>query len=167
MADERNKSNRIDWDSLEHHKRFIASPPYAPFCAHLATIVDGAIAMHHANFSPHPPSAALGPTSPVTEVLTCYVESKADGFEGRFDRLVKSISDSNAEGGFRGASGGWMVDEVEYKGEKRKAFVGLVGWENVGAHMAFRETQAFKDIIPLLRQESLGMELHHTKFDQS
>lgn len=127
--------------------------------------------MHHANFSPHPPSAALGPAAPVTEVLTCYFESeggsnKADGFEGRFDGLIRSISDSGAEG-FKGAAGGWMVDEVEYKGEKRKAFVGLVGWESVGAHMAFRETQAFRDNIPLLRQESLGMELHHTKFDQS
>lgn len=123
--------------------------------------------MHHANFSPHPPSAALGPTSPVTEVLTCYFEGKADGFEGRFDGLIRGISDSEAAEGFKGAAGGWMVDEVEYKGEKRKAFVGLVGWESVEAHMAFRETQAFRDNIPLLRQESLGMELHHTKFDQS
>lgn len=129
--------------------------------------------MLHATFTPHPPSsssssAALGaPHTPVTEVLTCYFESdengsKADGFESRFDKFIASISG----GGFKGAARGWVVEEVEYKGEKRRAFVGLVGWESVEAHMAFRETEAFRENIPLLRQEALGMELHHTRFDQ-
>ena len=141
----------------------MASTIYMPFAKHLMTIVDGPLTMRHANLTPHPPTAALGAASPVTEVLTCYFEKEDEGFQSKFDQLIKAISD-NADG-FKGASGGWVVEEVEYEGEKgKKAYVGLSGWESVEAHMAFRETQAFKDNIHLLREDPLGFEVHHTKF---
>ena len=57
-----------------------------------------------------------------------------------------------------------MIEDVEYEGKKGKAYVGVLGWESVEAHMSFRETQAFKDIIHLLRDDPLGLEVHHTKF---
>lgn len=126
------------------------------------TIVDGPLTMRHANLTPHPPTAALGTTSPVTEVLTCFFEREVDGFQSKFNQLVKAVAD-NSEG-FKAASGGWVLEDVEYEGKKGKAYVGLVGWESVEAHMSFRETQAFKDNIHLLREDPLGMEVHHTKF---
>ena len=126
------------------------------------TIVDGPLTLHHATLTPHPPTAALGAASPVTEVLTCYFETEDAGFGSKVDRLVKAIAD-NAEG-FKGAAGGGVVEDVEYEGEKGKAYVGLLGGESVEAHMKFRETQAFKDNIHLLREDPLGMEVHHTEF---
>lgn len=117
--------------------------------------------MLHATFTPHPPSAALGPASPVTEVLTCYLETEDPGFESKAKQLVKAISDNE---GFKAASVGWVVEDVEYEGKKGKAYVALVGWESVEAHMACRETQAFKDNAHLIREDTLGLEVHHTKF---
>lgn len=152
----------IDWDSFDAHKNFMASPTYGPFAKHLMTIVDGPFSMYHANLTPHPPTAAVGTASPVTEVLTCYFEKEDDGFESKVNQLIKVISE-NAEG-FKAASGGWVIEDVEYEGKKGKAYVGVLGWESVEAHMSFRETQAFKDNIHLLRGDPLGMEVHHTKF---
>lgn len=147
---------------MDAHKKFSASSAYGPFAKHLMTIVDGSLTMHHANFTPHPPTAALGTASPVTEVLTAYFEKEDDGFDAKVKQLVKAISE-NSEG-FKGASGGWVIEDVEYEGKKGKAYVGLLGWESVDAHMAFRETQAFKDNIHLVRKDPLGLEVHHTVF---
>lgn len=152
----------IDWDSFEHHKKFIASPIYGPFAKHLMTIVDGPLSMCHANLTPHPPTVAIGTASPITEVLTCYFEKEDDGFQSKVDQLIKAISE-NAEG-FKAASGGWVIEDVEYEGKKGKAYFMVLGWESVEAHMNFRETQAFKDNIHLLKEGPLGMEVHHTEF---
>ena len=118
--------------------------------------------MRHANFTPHPPTAALGTASPVTEVLTCYFDKVNDGFESKINQLIRAIADNSKD--FKAASGGWVIEDVEYKGKKGKAYVAVVGWESVEAHMSFRETRAFKDNIHLLREDPLGLEVHHTKF---
>ena len=140
----------------------MASPAYGPFGKHLMTIIDGALTMHHANFSPHPPTAVLGTAAPVTEVLTAYFEKENDGFDAKVKKLFGIISDNTAA--FKAGAGGWVVEDVEFKGKKAKAYVGLLGWESVEAHVSFRENQAFKDNIQLLRQDPLGLEVHHTKF---
>ena len=129
------------------------------------TIIDGSIEMLHANLTPHPPTAALGTASPVTEICHCHFEKEDDGFDSKVREMFKVISE-NAEG-FKAASGGWALEDVEYKGKKGKVYVGLLGWESVEAHVAFRETQAFKDNIHLLTDDILGLELHHTKFVES
>lgn len=127
------------------------------------TIIDGPLTMHHANFAPHPPSAAVsGTRSPVTEVLTCFFASKDSSVDGNAAQLFKVFAE-NAEG-FKAAAGGWIIEDVEYNGEKRKAYAAVLGWESVEAHMKFRDTQIFKDNIHLLRDGPVGMEVHHTKF---
>ena len=128
------------------------------------TIVDGPLTMNHANLTPHPPTAAVGAAAPVTEVLTIYFEKVDDGFEGKWNEVVKACSD-HAEG-FKAGAGGWVVEDVEYEGKKRKAYVGLIGWESVEAHHAFRGTEAFKNNIRLLTEGTLGREVHHTEFVQ-
>lgn len=140
----------------------MSSTTYMPFAKHLMTIVDGPLTMHHANLTPHPPTAALGAASPVTEIFTCYLEKENEGFQSKVEQLIKATSD-NAEG-FKGWAGGWVLEDVKYKEKKGKAYVGLVGWESVEAHMAFRETQAFKDNINVLREDPLGIDVHHTEF---
>lgn len=152
----------VDWDSLDAHKKFIASPIYEAFGKHLMTIVDGPLTMLHANLTPHPATAALGTASPVTEVLTVYVEKEENDFVTKINQLAKVISE-NADG-YKGVAGGWVIEDVEYKGKKGKAYVVTLGWESVEAHMAFRETAAFKENIHLIRDGPLGMELHHTEF---
>ena len=126
------------------------------------TIVDGPLTMLHANLTPHPATAALGTASPVTEVLTVYLEKQDNDFVAKVNQLTKVIAE-NADG-FKGVAGGWVIEDVEYKGKKGKAYVATLGWESVEAHMAFRETSEFKDNIHLLREGPMGMELHHTEF---
>jgi len=133
------------------------------------TIVDGSIDMMHANFTPHPPSDAVSrTTSPATEVLTCYFTAKDESFEGNANKLLDVIKEKAK--GFKAASVGWVIEDVEHesigKGKKGKAFVAVIGWESVEAHMNFRETQDFKDKIHLLREGPVGMEVHHTVFNE-
>ena len=133
------------------------------------SIVDGSLSLIHANFNPHPPSAAVSPTtSPVTEVFTAYFHEHSDSYVGAVDKAFKTLKDK-AEG-CKATARGWVVEEVEDervgKGKKGRAFVGCIGWESVEAHMRFRETEGFKKIIPLLREGTLGLEVHHTKFQE-
>ena len=126
------------------------------------TIIDGPLTMYHANFKPHPPTAALGAASPFTEVLTSYHEKEDESYDSKFNQLIKVIQENG--GRLKAASGGWIIEDVEYKGKKGKAYMGVLGWESVEAHMSFRETQAFKDNTHLARSSPLGLEVHHTKF---
>lgn len=140
---------------------------YGPFGKHLMTIIDGQLTMLHANFDPHPPSAAVSSTtSPVTEVVTCYFTAHDAGYEENVKKLT-GILKEKAEG-FRAASGGWVVEDVEHEsigeGKKGKAYVAVVGWESLEAHMRCRETEFFRDNIHLLREGPVKLEVHHTKF---
>lgn len=95
----------------------------------------------------------------MTEVLTCYFAAKDDKFQKNAEELISTVKE-NAEG-FKAASGGWVIEDVEHEsigsGKKGKAFVAVIGWESVEAHMKFRETQCFKDNIHLLREGPCGM----------
>ena len=137
------------------------------------TIVDGAPSLYHVNLTPHPPSAAVSSTSsPVTEALTLYFPSSISSseqasFEENFKKFIQAL-EKHAEG-FRSASGGWVVEEVEHESVegKGKAFFAALGWESVEKHVAFRDTQEFKDNIGLLRDGPKGIEVHHVKFQES
>lgn len=130
------------------------------------SIVDGPLTMNHVIFDPHPPSAAVSSTSsPVTEVLTCYLTSEDTQFQANARKLLEVIKEK-AEGAKASASG-WVIEDMEHEnigsGKKGKGFVGVIGWESVEAHMKFRETDAFKDNIKLLGG-LVAVEMHHTAF---
>jgi len=156
-----------DWDSYEAHQTFTKTSIYGPFAKHLMTLVDGNLSMYHANFDPHPPSAALSANIPVTEVLTLYFTSKDDSFQGNVRKFIDVLKGFE---GFKAASGGWVIEDVEHEkigsGKKGKAFVGVIGWESVEAHMNARQTDAFKKNIHLLREGPVAMEVHHAKFNE-
>ena len=67
---------------------------------------------------------------------------------------------------FKAYDGGWVLEEVEHKslgeGKKGRAFVGFLGWDSVQEHMDFRETETFKEHIPLIRTMGhVGIEMFH------
>lgn len=67
--------------------------------------------------------------------------------------------------GYYGTSFGESVeDDVEPHGEKEekkqgKALVLCIGWSSKDAHMAYRETEGFKEKVPLLRKGMEGVEV--------
>ncbi|KAL8998362.1 MAG: hypothetical protein Q9169_002575 [Polycauliona sp. 2 TL-2023] len=162
----------VDWDSVDAHKNFQSHPSYGPFVKHLMSIVDGDVqSMCHAHLSPHPPSTAVsGTIAPVTEMITHYFSagiSQSD--QSAFESSVKQFSqvlEEKAEG-FTGFASGWVVEEVEHEGVdgKAKSWQSCLGWQSVEAHMAFRETEDFKDNVHLIRPDfNKAMTVHHTTF---
>ena len=159
----------VDWDSYEAHENFTKDGVYEPFLKHFMTFVDGEIAMHHACFRPHPPSAAVsGTCSPVTEVWTTYLDGRSEEFEeniARFGQIVLDKAD-----GCRALSSGWAMEEVEHESfgpgkKKGNAYVTVIGWDSKEKHMAFRETPDFMDNIHLVRRDEVrGMTMHHVSF---
>lgn len=51
-------------------------------------------------------------------------------------------------------------------GAEGKIFSAFVGWESVEAHMAFRKTELFGEIIGTMRGEQRGGEMWHTAFER-
>ncbi|TKA71980.1 hypothetical protein B0A55_06992 [Friedmanniomyces simplex] len=130
---------------------FMASEAYGPFMQRAGAIVDGEVSIVHADFKPE---GALSKafSAPVTEVATFYFhgEPPSDYVEnvGKLDKTLQSVD------GYLGYAIGITHETVEKEDVKGKAAVVTIGWQTKEAHMAFRETQAFKDNIHLLRSES-------------
>lgn len=145
-------SSRTDWDSIDAHTAFTRSSAYKPFSKHLSAILLDPPRYYHARF-PRPFEHAAG--AAVTELATFHFDGGADAaaFEGNAARFAETLTSSAA--GLRDVSMGWAVEEVEHpelQGGKGKAFVLAIGWTGVDAHMAYRETEAFKDSVHLLRE---------------
>lgn len=109
--------------------------------------------MYHVHFDPHPPSVAF---SGVTEFLTAYFPTTYSAEDQKtFHENVKKFGSivTDAWKDCKGTTGGWVVEEQDLPGssEKAKAYVTLIGWTSVEAHLQYRETQSFKDNIYLLR----------------
>ena len=68
----------------------------------------------------------------------------------------------------KGLIGGWSVEPQEHEslgqGTQGKAFVVFVGWPSVQAHMEFRDTEEFANMIGLLRGGAVGMKMAHVGF---
>ncbi|TKA60847.1 hypothetical protein B0A55_11148 [Friedmanniomyces simplex] len=154
----------ITWDSLKHHQDFMASEAYGPFMQRAGAIVDGEVSIVHADFKPE---GALSKafSAPVTEVATFYFhgEPPSDYVEnvGKLDKTLQIVD------GYLGYAIGITHETVEKEDVKGKAAVVTIGWQTKEAHMAFRETQAFKDNIHLLRSESKKVTMWHVQFMQS
>jgi quinol monooxygenase YgiN len=151
----------INWDSRQHHETFMASSAYQPFIKTCATIMSGPANIFHVDFQP---SAALNKalSAPVTEIATFYCEAEPgsdwmDNAAKAGDWLQREASGA----GYLGVAYGISHEEVEYKGIKGKAAVIAVGWTSKEAHMAFRESETFRENIGLLRGEAKAIEMHH------
>ncbi|KAK7740593.1 hypothetical protein SLS62_011093 [Diatrype stigma] len=151
----------VDWDTIESHQAFEASPAYAPFAEKLGPVLAAPPVLYHVAFAPaHPPvlrnsSAAK---SAVTELLHLYFPAgdafTADQVAG-VARDVQTFLDRLLPEHVAGITGevaaGWALEEIDYKGEKARAFVAAVGWESLEAHHKYRDTEHFAKSIPLIR----------------
>lgn len=98
--------------------------------------------------------------APVTEMATFYFDGEvpSDYLEGA-EKFCQGT-------GLPPSAMGVSYEELGYEGGKGKALVLLVGWPTVEKHQAFRETQAFKDHIPLLRNGVKKSKMTHVMFAQ-
>lgn len=136
---------------------------YQTFGKRLAdSIMSGLPALSHAQFTLGDISTAC--SAPVTEMLMIYLPSASDDFESTTWKPFITTLSENAQG-FVGAAGGYCTEIVEYQGEKGlSAYVAAIGWQSVDAHMAYRETEAFKGSIGSVRGQAKGLSVHHTSF---
>ncbi len=126
---------------------------YAAFMDKFAAVLDGSPLLYHVHFSPHPPSLAF---SEVTEFITAYFPTTYSAedqktFHDGMTKFGNAVTEVWKD--CKGTTGGWVVEELDLpkSSEKAKAYVALLGWTSVDAHMAYRETQSFKDNVHLLR----------------
>ncbi|KAK5192463.1 hypothetical protein LTR99_009784 [Exophiala xenobiotica] len=147
----------VDWDNIDSHKKFMNSALYKPFLDRFRLILGGPTNLYHAQFTPHPPTAALSDTtSPTTEIVTMWFPtsySEEDKKKVVDDaKALVAVVEKEAKT-YRASAGGWVEEDIDIPGtdEKGKAYVLLIGWTSVEAHMEFRETNAFKENIHYLR----------------
>uniref|UniRef100_L2FF46 Uncharacterized protein n=1 Tax=Colletotrichum fructicola (strain Nara gc5) TaxID=1213859 RepID=L2FF46_COLFN len=111
----------------------------------------------HIVTKPWPPTILA--EAPVTEVLTLFFPAELE--EPAKEELSKQLEvfkvkalDTSSD--FKGIAYGWSKEnDVPITSEDGKAgnlLVAFIGWPSVEAHLKFRETEAFRDNIGLLRE---------------
>jgi heme-degrading monooxygenase HmoA len=154
----------IVWDSLQAHKDFEAQDSYKPFAQKFLSLAGGKPTIVHADFEPHSALEAAV-AAPVTEVATFVFEGAIpDGYASGLEAFRSAAETQAASSGYKGASFGFVKEEVEVDGVKGPAAVLAIGWESIDAHLAFRETQTFKDNIHHLRTGVKASSIHHVQF---
>ncbi|KAI1463516.1 uncharacterized protein F4812DRAFT_446399 [Daldinia caldariorum] len=149
----------MDWDSAEAHHAFRTREAASynafldaarPHCAKLPPL------LFHAQLAPFPPAvldnAGGKGRTPVAQVLFMYFapDADADGAEtlARAQNFVAKLVGGEFAGLTGESSLGWSVErDVDYKGEKARVLVVILGWESVQAHLEVRETDAWKDAV--------------------
>jgi hypothetical protein len=116
-----------------------------------------------------PDSAPIsGPASaPVTECVTLYFEPSVDTatYDDHFAKFREEGEKHATEA--QGLSGGWGEEEHDHEElGKAKAFGAFVGWPSVEAHMKFRETEAFPEVVKHLRAGPKGSKMVHVTFQK-
>ena len=121
-------------------------------------MLNGDPILYHASMAPHPPSGALSDTSsPATELLTLYFPASYSSedqstFESGMKKLVACVEENSSD--YTGSAGGWVIEErplPKDSSKMAKVYTAAIGWKSVEAHLAFRNTQVFKDNIHHLR----------------
>lgn len=134
-----------DWDDIESHKTFVATPGYGPFVAKLKEIISD-LKIFHLKPSPAAPTVL---NQGLVEMGTFFdVDEKFNGNVRKFLEAVKGAGVS------LGTAHGQVIEDIskEEDGKKARAVVLFIGWESVSKHMEFRETDTFKEHIYLLRK---------------
>ncbi|KAL3482792.1 hypothetical protein BJX62DRAFT_245525 [Aspergillus germanicus] len=138
----------VDWDTLEAHEAANKDPTYLPAVIPIASVCSGPHTVFHARFQPHPPNVLA--SAPVTEVMTSYFPANySTEDQKQYDSGTKEFLEAcqTIAGGPLSSSAGWVEEIQEIQGgEMAKAYVALLGWDSVEHHMAFRETEAFKEL---------------------
>lgn len=156
------------WTSLSAAHKAVQSTTLSPYISTAASVCTAPPTVLYVSFDPAPSQPALD--APATEVVIAYFAADASAettaaVPGVLPKVLKLAGAKDA--GMIAESGGWAQGEVKHasllgEGAKGRAFVSVVGWESVEAHRAFRETEAFKANVGLLRGAGQkGMEMFH------
>ncbi|ETS85935.1 hypothetical protein PFICI_03960 [Pestalotiopsis fici W106-1] len=159
----------IDWRALSDHKAFMEKEYYGPFLEVVRHLVDGPLSIYHVPFHPHPPTVLDNldgrGRSKVAEVVHAYFPLSITSVQQQ--EILADVQQFIDQINPKGASGehahGFALEDVEFKGEKCRALVLVLGWDSVEAHHAYRQTEDFAKNIPLLRNLPglKGMEMWH------
>ena len=128
----------------------------------IKTLLDGELKLFHVEFSSaQAQRVAFG--APVTELATFHTQSKSTELSENAQKFAEIVAkDAN---GFVAAASGWSIEDVEHEklDGKGKVFFLAVGWDSYDLHMAYRESESFKNNISLLRHGVESVEMHHVK----
>ena len=143
----------------------MAADHYGPFLERLKGVIDGglqAIEMVHVEFKPEGGFKSSLSAS-VTEIATFFYDGKPS--DDTYEQVEKFMDIGQKEGDMKitGWSYGLTHEELEKDGTKGIGAVLTIGWQSIDDHMAFRDTNAFKENIGLLRQTSKTAEMHHVQ----
>jgi len=130
----------------------------------LEPILDGSPQLDHFELkSPSNLTAAV--SAPVTEIATVFLLEKTKSFDENLSSFAK-IVDEHAEGA-SGCAHSWILEDVQHEslgaGVNGRACLLAIGWSSISAHLAFKETSAFRKGVELLKN-ARGSEIHHTIF---
>ncbi|KAH6975198.1 hypothetical protein BKA56DRAFT_618715 [Ilyonectria sp. MPI-CAGE-AT-0026] len=151
----------LDWESVDHHLDYRKSELHGPVIESLKPHCDfGKSINKHVAVNPFPTEDVLDKTrSPVTEVLLAYFPSDySDDSRAVAKRRLEEFAGRGLKNSpdWRGISYGWSVEnDVPVRGDESNSgalLVAFIGWPSLEAHQKFRETEAFKDNIGLLRE---------------
>ncbi|KAH8815010.1 hypothetical protein F5884DRAFT_160085 [Xylogone sp. PMI_703] len=151
----------ISWESVDDHIRFTESEAYRPFKEIMEKFMEDAYFYHILPVSlPH----SILNTAPCTEIAVfCEISSN-------YSDKIKEFGDALANSkfpGFYGYSYGLTHEKVskafDDDAEKKEGALLLIGWESRERHSEFRETELFKEKVPLLR-EGKAVEMFHVSF---
>lgn len=136
------------------------------------SLAAGPPSLHHVKFEPHPPSDGLK-LGGATEVLSVYFPANYSTDDMKtFDTNIKAFAEivKDTSPDAKAIVGGWGVEEVDIPDtdEKGIVYVAFVAWTSVQKHLEYRETQAFKDSIHLLRgaKDLKGVKVFHVSTEE-
>ncbi|QDS71290.1 hypothetical protein FKW77_001258 [Venturia effusa] len=157
----------IDWDSIKSHKEFEKTEAYLPFVQEIATIMSKrSPPILHVEFRAPMATAAV---APITEMFTSYFPNDVDqsNVETTLVEFVQNLG-RNAKGCVA-YTAGWIVEQLEHEKieGKARAYVIAIGWESLEAHMAYRDTQTFKNDIVNVRAVAKALTMYHVEFSKA
>jgi heme-degrading monooxygenase HmoA len=159
----------IDWESLSAHQAFTKTEAYGPFLEEVGKLVRSAPTVYHVPFVPFPPTVlnndgGRGKTK-VSEVVHAHFPLDIDLVKQQevVAQAQQFIDVIKADGNSGESAHGWVLEDLEYKGEKTRVLLMILGWDSVEAHVAYRDTEDFAKNIPLMRTLPLmkGMQMWH------
>ncbi|TIA35177.1 hypothetical protein D6C83_06723 [Aureobasidium pullulans] len=155
----------VVWDSVQSHKNFMDSPQYQPFLDTLSPLLAGQPQLVHFELKSAADDLAAAVSAPVTELATIFLTEKTQSFYDNVGSFADILRDHTE--GFLGISYSWCIEDVEHEclgeGFKGKACILAIGWSSIDAHLAFKQTDAFRRGLEFLRG-ARGSEIHHTIF---
>ncbi|KAH6629686.1 hypothetical protein C7974DRAFT_336357 [Boeremia exigua] len=160
-----------EWESLNAHKAFIATPEHRLFQETLHTeLLAGPPKSFHVTLPVTKPSA--NPLcAPVTECLSgyfsaTYTSAEYDAQFAKFKDLVAKTPNVPSQG----INGGWIIEPQKYEslgdGVEGKGRMTFIGWPSVESHVNFTKLEVFQKMAPLLGNGPQGATLWHVAFTQ-